>query len=130
MDQCVSPLTSLRDSTRGVLENIEGQPLNKGLANYNKNDPRQVALKDVINVLKALVEETFKTLVDLPVVNTLLAPVLGPILYDLKCIVDDVLDFLENETDAVLNGLGHDCQGSWNEFCSSGVLGLGVGCLL
>jgi hypothetical protein len=92
----------------------------KGLANYDNCDQYETLLKEIVNANKHTLDDTSR-LID---ADPLLAPVLGPgqriipaavhtstltshttVVYDIKCILDKLLDFTENTTDALLNSL-------------------------
>ena len=91
----------------------------KGLANYDRTDGLETLLKNLVNLNKDTL-----SYVDILVSNL---PVLGPelgqsayvsftssiltrhftfsVVYDIKCLLDKVLDAVENVTDALLNSL-------------------------
>jgi len=58
-------------------------------------------LKEVVNVNKDTLSYITTIVYNLPI----LGPTLGPIVYELKCILDEVLDACENLTDAIINVL-------------------------
>ncbi|KAF5375220.1 hypothetical protein D9758_000266 [Tetrapyrgos nigripes] len=118
-DNCMSDLKSLQLYLRGFYESLTGEELDRGLANYDPNNPCQIALRDIIDFIKCFLLDLDIRVFDLPLVG----PLLGPILYDIKCIIDDVLDLTENLTDATLNSLAMECQGYMDEktrsFCGT-----------
>ena len=92
----------------------------KGLANYDKSDQYETLLKGIVNANKLTLGDTSR-LVD---ADPLLGPLLGqskrisllyphalPLthcltaVYDIKCILDELLDYTENATDGILNSL-------------------------
>jgi len=73
----------------------------KGLANYNQNSDLETMLKNTVNACKYIMNDTYEMVNDIPG----LGPTLGPIVYQIKCIVDEVLDATENITDAVMNDM-------------------------
>ncbi|KAH9937682.1 uncharacterized protein B0H18DRAFT_1113486 [Fomitopsis serialis] len=73
----------------------------KGLANYNKNSEMETMLKNIVNASKYVMNDTYEMVNNIPG----LGPILGPIVYQVKCIVDEVLDATENLTDALINDL-------------------------
>jgi len=78
-----------------------GRGKGKGLDNYDNTDDLEVFLKDLVNLNKSVLEETSKLARDVPI----LGPVLGPIVYDLKCTIDGILDLCEIILDGLLNSL-------------------------
>ena len=91
----------------------------KGLANYDRTNSLETLLKDTVNLNKNAL-----TAVDVVVYNIpVLGPILGPsasqcplwprelkppfiaVVYDIKCLIDGILDAIENFTDATLNAL-------------------------
>ncbi|KAI8995624.1 hypothetical protein BD414DRAFT_480074 [Trametes punicea] len=86
----------------GRFQNILAQlGTDKGLANYDRTDELQTLLKDLINSMKDTLEAITVLVQEIPG----LGPILGPLMYDAKCILDYVLDAVENVTDASLNAL-------------------------
>ncbi|TBU35237.1 hypothetical protein BD311DRAFT_745810 [Dichomitus squalens] len=71
----------------------------KGLANYDPNDPLEDALKAMINATKDALSSITTIVYGLPV----LGPILGPVVYEIKCLLDQILDLTENLTDGLLN---------------------------
>lgn len=89
---------------------------NKGLAYYNRNDDLETLLKNIINIQKQTLSYVDTIVFRVPVVG----PILGPseqlilsriyfetdppqVVYDIKCILDEILDAIENVSDAILN---------------------------
>jgi len=73
----------------------------KGLANYDKGDKLETVLKNVVNATKNALSAIDVLVYRIP----LLGSVLGSLVYQIKCIIDDLLNATENVTDALLNGL-------------------------
>ncbi|KAF9489638.1 hypothetical protein BDN71DRAFT_1455767 [Pleurotus eryngii] len=71
----------------------------KGLLSYDRNSELETALKDLINVNKDLLKATYLLTVED-------FPELADIVYDIKCILEFLLDFTENSTDGLINDLG------------------------
>ncbi|TCD71520.1 hypothetical protein EIP91_008901 [Steccherinum ochraceum] len=71
----------------------------KGLANYDKNNQIETILKNVVNLNKYTLNDVHTMIAGLPTVG----PILGPIVYQIKCILDEVLNAVENLTDEILN---------------------------
>ncbi|KAI5479363.1 hypothetical protein MNV49_003697 [Pseudohyphozyma bogoriensis] len=73
----------------------------QGLGNFNRNDPNQVLLRTIVTSLEDTLEGVDLIVYYLPI----LGPVLGPIVYDIKCIIDDLLDIAHYTADGLLNSL-------------------------
>ncbi|KAF6766030.1 hypothetical protein DFP72DRAFT_4361 [Ephemerocybe angulata] len=97
----VAELTTFDTSILGIKTILGELGSDKGLKNYDRTNDVETLLKNLINFHK----ETFKA-VDVLVYNIpMLGPLLGPIVYEIKCILDEVLNAVENITDALINGL-------------------------
>ncbi|KAI0793494.1 hypothetical protein C8Q75DRAFT_804301 [Abortiporus biennis] len=83
---------------RAVLEQLGAD---KGLANYDRSDELETILKKIVNASKDLMGNIDANVYELPVIGS----TLGPIVYDIKCILDDVLDATENISDGLLNAM-------------------------
>ncbi|GAA5957612.1 hypothetical protein JCM21900_000767 [Sporobolomyces salmonicolor] len=96
---------------RGSAESLPGlkeldtalKPLgpDQGLGNFNRNDAVQVLLRTVNESTQNTLESTNLLVYYVPV----LGPLVGPILYDIKCIIDDILNAAQYNTDGLLNQL-------------------------
>ncbi|ETW87217.1 hypothetical protein HETIRDRAFT_166754 [Heterobasidion irregulare TC 32-1] len=101
-DKCTSQVKDFQSNISGfqntlaVLGNSQ-----KGLANYDRSDELETLLKNLVNLNKEVLKDIDILVYSLPI----LGPVLGPIVYEVKCILIDILDVLENLTDAVLNAI-------------------------
>ncbi|KAF8321405.1 uncharacterized protein EI90DRAFT_3157915 [Cantharellus anzutake] len=71
----------------------------KGLANYDRGNVLETILKDVVNALKKTLESIDTLIYKIPA----LGPILGPIVYELKCLIDDLLNAIENLADLAIN---------------------------
>ncbi|PIL31969.1 hypothetical protein GSI_06673 [Ganoderma sinense ZZ0214-1] len=78
----------------------------KGLANFDPNNPLEVMLKTLINATK----DALKAIDILVYRMPFLGPLLGPVVYEVKCILDAILDLIENITDGVINVLLPDLR--------------------
>ena len=135
------------DRARGILG---GLGRDKGLANYDRNNDLETLLKDLINLNKDVLSAVTAIVYEIPVLGPLLGPgkcphiSIGvpadssprtPVVYEIKCIIDEVLNAIENTVDGLLNTLGITAQwrgvrGDYvNELCGGGlqILGLCVG---
>jgi len=99
--QCLSTLSAFHSNLLGFQTTFAELAADKGLANYDENDEIETLLKEVINLCKNILSYTDELVYQIPG----LGPILGPIVYDVKCILDDVLDAVENITDAILNAI-------------------------
>ncbi|CAK5280231.1 unnamed protein product [Mycena citricolor] len=77
-------------------------PRNARLACFDKNNDIQQYLKIIVNAHKSILQSVVVIVAGIPV----LGPLLAPLLYDIKCIVDKILDIVENLIDCLLNLLG------------------------
>ncbi|KAH9835563.1 uncharacterized protein C8Q71DRAFT_762591 [Rhodofomes roseus] len=73
----------------------------KGLANYNQASEMETMLKNMVNAAKYALNDTYNMVNGIPG----LGPVLGPVVYQIKCLIDEILDATENMTDALLNDM-------------------------
>ncbi|KAK0198450.1 hypothetical protein F5146DRAFT_1019677 [Armillaria mellea] len=88
-DSCVTSL----NSCKGILGELNlaiaaMRPDDKGLGNYDRNDRLETLLKEVVNKTKDLLKLT-----------------VSPLVYELKCITEEILDAIEDITDGLLNFL-------------------------
>ncbi|KAJ6509548.1 hypothetical protein C8R47DRAFT_1099111 [Mycena vitilis] len=95
--QTASCLRSYQSHLQDFQSALSG--LDKGEACLDRNDPYEELLKDVVNAHKQLLEATVDIVAAIPG----LGPVLGPILYDIKCAVIELLDVVENLVDCLVN---------------------------
>ncbi|KAL5535539.1 hypothetical protein ACEPAF_3633 [Sanghuangporus sanghuang] len=102
-----SRFSSFSSSTQGFSDLFGQLAADKGLANYDKDNSLEVMLKDVVNANKDALSAVTALVYNIPD----LGPVLGPIVYEIKCIVDDLLDLTENLTDGILNDMKPMLQG-------------------
>ncbi|KAF8216230.1 hypothetical protein K438DRAFT_1800288 [Mycena galopus ATCC 62051] len=84
--------------------------LDDGLACYDPSSGLELILKDTIN--------TSKNILSVTAALTQNIPLLGPLVDDIKCILDEVLDAVENLTDCLL------------DITSKAVIALGLGDLV
>ncbi|KAK0245835.1 hypothetical protein EDD85DRAFT_35090 [Armillaria nabsnona] len=99
-DNCVASL----NSCKGILGELNlaiaaVRPDDKGLGNYNRNDRLETILKEVVNKTKDLAKITVILVNNCPI----LGPILGPTVYELKCIIESILDIAEDLIDGLLN---------------------------
>ncbi|TFK57293.1 hypothetical protein OE88DRAFT_1650934 [Heliocybe sulcata] len=113
--QCALELTSFHSNMQGfytVLANIASDnDLQKGLANYDRQNELETLLKNIVNLNKNTLNAITALVYNIPG----LGPILGPIVYEIKCIIDAVLDATENLTDAIINALGSLLQDLLNQ---------------
>ncbi|KAI0669905.1 hypothetical protein C8Q78DRAFT_1079814 [Trametes maxima] len=97
----VSAVTAYHDTLSNYQNILVQLGSDKGLANYDRDDALETLLKDMVNLTKYTLRDIDAMVYQIPV----LGPALGPIVYEIKCILDEVLDAVENLTDAILNAL-------------------------
>ncbi|KAG6842199.1 hypothetical protein C0991_000169 [Blastosporella zonata] len=73
----------------------------KGLANYDSSVPLETILKDTFNLTKDSLTASYVLVKNIPI----LGPILGPILYDTKCLVETILNGSEELVDGTINSL-------------------------
>lgn len=123
--QTKDELTSYQNNQQGFQRALAqmggGGGSDKGLANYDKNNDLETLLKNFVNLNKDTLSDIDKLVYSIPG----LGPILGPseclstpsrsppslltfmlVVYEVKCILDAILDALEDITDALLNDLG------------------------
>ncbi|KAK0233228.1 hypothetical protein IW262DRAFT_1451783 [Armillaria fumosa] len=101
-DSCVASL----NSCKGILGELNlaiaaMRPDDKGLGNYDRSDRLETLLKEVVNQTKDLLKVTVILVNNVPIVG----PIIGPTVYELKCITEEILDAIEDITDGLLNFL-------------------------
>ncbi|KAI0257619.1 hypothetical protein BJV78DRAFT_1115668 [Lactifluus subvellereus] len=97
--ECTSELTAFHTNSRGFKTTFDQLSAGKGLAFYDRHSSIETLLKGIIDLHKAILSYTTEILDCDPE----LGPIFGPIIYDIKCILDEFLDATENITDALLN---------------------------
>ncbi|KAL5518926.1 hypothetical protein ACEPAH_609 [Sanghuangporus vaninii] len=102
-----SRFSSFSSNTQGFSDLFGQLAADKGLANYDKGNELEVMLKDVINANKDALSAVTALVYNIPD----LGPILGPIVYEIKCIVDELLDLTENLTDGIFNDMKPMLQG-------------------
>ncbi|KAL8292203.1 hypothetical protein RQP46_001669 [Phenoliferia psychrophenolica] len=75
---------------------------NQGLSEFDRGNDIEVLFRTVNTSLQDTLESIDLIVFKLPI----LGPVLGPILYDIKCIIDDILNIVQVILDGVLNSTG------------------------
>ncbi|KAJ3539445.1 hypothetical protein NM688_g6358 [Phlebia brevispora] len=99
--QSAAELTGFQTNLLGFQTILDQLGSDDGLANYDKNNEVETILKEMVNSVKYLLTDTDDMVYSLPAVGQ----TLGPIVYEIKCILDKVLDAVENLTDAILNAI-------------------------
>jgi hypothetical protein len=111
-------LAGFDSSLLGIKTILDQLGAEKGLMNYDRTNDIETLLKNVINFNKETLNAVDILVYNLPI----LGPILGPskaffappfshltnhriVVYEIKCILDDVLNAVENLTDAIINGL-------------------------
>ncbi|KDQ63743.1 hypothetical protein JAAARDRAFT_389712 [Jaapia argillacea MUCL 33604] len=99
--QCASELTSFYSSMQGAQSTITQLGGSAGLANYDRQNDVETMLKNIVNLNKDTLSYLDVIVYNIPT----LGPILGPIVYELKCLIDLILDAVENMSDALVNAL-------------------------
>ncbi|KAJ4486165.1 hypothetical protein J3R30DRAFT_1462886 [Lentinula aciculospora] len=93
------PSTSSLSLFSGSLLNFQNAISDRGLAYFDKNDALEVLLRKIVDEIKY----TLNAVDDLVQCDILLREFIGPIVYELKCFLEWLLDMTEDITDASLN---------------------------
>ncbi|KAF7969347.1 hypothetical protein HWV62_27681 [Athelia sp. TMB] len=99
--QAATELTAFHSNILGIQDILSQLGEDKGLKNYDRTDDLETLLKNTVNLNKDALSSVDAIVYNLPIVGK----TLGPIVYDIKCVIDDVLNFVENTADGLLNGL-------------------------
>ncbi|KAA1468243.1 hypothetical protein DENSPDRAFT_877951 [Dentipellis sp. KUC8613] len=99
--QCSSELQAYKTNMLGFQSVFAQLGADKGLANYDKTDDLETLLKNTVNLNKDTLKSVNEMIDAIPTIG----PLLGPIVYEIKCILDDLLDATENLSDALINSL-------------------------
>ncbi|KAF8271456.1 hypothetical protein EI94DRAFT_1827650 [Lactarius quietus] len=99
--KCASELTAFNTNSRGFETTLNQLSADKGRAYYDNKDSIETLLKDTIDFHK----DVLSCFTDLVYVMPDLGPILGPTVYEVKCILDEILDLTENLADAIINAL-------------------------
>ncbi|GAA5870462.1 hypothetical protein JCM16303_002011 [Sporobolomyces ruberrimus] len=87
-------LKELDDATKGAAGD-------HGLDNFNRDDPVQV----LVRTLNESTQQTLESINLIVYYVPVLGPLLGPIVYDIKCILDNILNAGQINIDGLLNNL-------------------------
>jgi hypothetical protein len=114
-----SKFSSFQQNAQGVGGILAQLAADKGLANYDQNDQLETILKGFVNANKDALSAVSTMIQNDPTLGPLLGPsecaikltsdltltLMLAVVYEVKCIVDDLLDITENLTDGLLNAL-------------------------
>jgi len=127
--ECAAQAQGFHTSLLGFRTLLDQLGREKGLANYNRDDQLQTVLKNIVNTNKDFLKSISGMVDGVPAVG----PVLGPVVYEVKCILDDVLNAVENLADGLLNTITPLLHGvidlASTTTCKSGLQIVGI-CLL
>ncbi|KAF9453806.1 hypothetical protein P691DRAFT_812418 [Macrolepiota fuliginosa MF-IS2] len=119
-------LGAFRSNVECIQSGLNYLGRDKGLANYDRNNGAETLLKNLVNVNKITLSAITTATYQIPG----LGPILGPIVYEIKCILDEILDGIENVSDALLNEvqplLAGCVQDTLSVACSISLLGVCV----
>lgn len=139
--QSADEATAFHTNLLGFQNTLAQLGADKGLANYDKDNDLETVLKDLVNSVKYLLSDIDDMVYDIPGVGSTLGPstcasflrverdlliiVAHIVVYQIKCILDDVLNAVENLTDAVINAIEPILQGvivdASKTACNSGI---------
>lgn len=117
-EQTSAEASGFHDSLFGFGGILKQLAADKGLANYNQDDALETLLKNTVNANKDFLSSVDKYAYELPAVGSTLGPSKSNpsepvirtnfsdlVVYEIKCILDEILDAVENLTDAILNDI-------------------------
>ncbi|KAL1707317.1 hypothetical protein EV121DRAFT_255912 [Schizophyllum commune] len=99
--KCATALNDFQLDVLGIKEILQTAGADRGLAFYDRTNDVQTLMKNVVNLHKDVLKATTILVDNIPV----LGPILGPIVYQIKCLLELTLDAIENLTDALINAL-------------------------
>ncbi|KAJ8084014.1 hypothetical protein AAF712_000906 [Marasmius tenuissimus] len=98
---CAGSASSAQLVLQSVSDSLRPMAAKYGHANYDRNSAVETVLKETIDYIKKLLH-SLAVAIDK---DCLLGPLLGPIVYQIKCIIDELLNGIENISDGCLNDL-------------------------
>ncbi|KAK1233573.1 hypothetical protein PQX77_003259 [Marasmius sp. AFHP31] len=98
---CAASAFSAQLVLQSVSDSLRPMAAKYGHANYDRNSAIETVLKETIDYIKKLLH-SLAVAIDR---DCLLGPLLGPIVYQIKCIIDELLNGVENISDGCLNDL-------------------------
>ncbi|KAN0135727.1 hypothetical protein V8E53_006618 [Lactarius tabidus] len=119
--KCASELTAFNTNSRGFQTSLNQLSADKGRASHDNKDSIERLVKDIINLHKDVLRCFTELVYGIPE----LGPILGPIVYELKCTLDALLDLTEKLIidSGALRGLISDYS---EAVCKPGVDVLGI----
>ncbi|KAF8507160.1 hypothetical protein F5888DRAFT_1602271 [Russula emetica] len=118
--KCASALTDFHTNSRGFAKTLHNLGADKGREHYDEYDPIERLIKDDIDLHKDVLGYVNELCRRYPSVCLYL----GPIIYDIKCILDEMLDIVENLTDKIIGDCKPFLEGLVGEYnvavCKSG----------
>ncbi|KAK7058952.1 hypothetical protein VNI00_001576 [Paramarasmius palmivorus] len=102
--RCSSSLPNFQNVLEDIDTGLKPMAARAGLANYDNSDELETLLKHIIDLTKSSLHDIWWLTTEIPLVG----PMLGGIVYEIKCIVDELLDITENITDGILNAFKPD----------------------
>ncbi|EMD42044.1 hypothetical protein CERSUDRAFT_120889 [Gelatoporia subvermispora B] len=127
--QTVSAVTSFSSNLKSWAGLLAWLAQDKGLANYDSSNQVETMMKNTVNDVKYSLNDLSEMINNDPT----LGPLIGPLVYDIKCIIDETLDAVENMTDGILNDMQPLLQAldgqATDVTCESGIEMLGL-CLV
>ncbi|KDR80126.1 hypothetical protein GALMADRAFT_153813 [Galerina marginata CBS 339.88] len=102
--ECVSSLMDFIANFQGFQEAFANVTSDNNFGSYD--DELEILLKDIVNANKNALSSMDYIISDIPAIG----PLLGPMVYEIEDIIDQLLDTVENLTDGLLNALGPDLQ--------------------
>ncbi|KAJ3485561.1 hypothetical protein NLI96_g4865 [Meripilus lineatus] len=79
----------------GLKALLEQLGADRGLANYDGTNHLETLLKEIVNCIKDILTQIYQLFANIPII--------GPLVYKIKCTIDEILNATENLTDLILN---------------------------
>ncbi|KIJ21739.1 hypothetical protein PAXINDRAFT_63815, partial [Paxillus involutus ATCC 200175] len=95
-------LTEFHSHVSAAQDTLSELAAGKGLANFDAKAQLEVIVKEIANLIKEVLSDVTALIGKLPIVG----PLLEPLVFQIKCVVVDLIDASENFLDGVLNILG------------------------
>ncbi|KAF9229296.1 hypothetical protein BS17DRAFT_14441 [Gyrodon lividus] len=94
-----SSLTEFHGHVLAAQNTLSELAAGKGLANFDAKAQLEVIIKEIANLIKEVLSDVTTLIGEVPVVG----PILEPVVFQIKCVVVDLIDASENFLDGVFN---------------------------
>lgn len=100
-NSCISQASAYQSNLFNLQTLLASLGSDKGLKFYDSTNDLETLLKEIVDLNKSALGDISVIVDEMPI----LGPLLGPIVYQVKCILDNLLDLCENVADATINAL-------------------------